>query len=253
MNDDGKPRSGSKLENQYIRLGFGLFKDDKEKVFIGSKSGDSIVVSMPGKDHDITYEVKINRVEEQVLPELNDELAQNINENAKNLNDLKQIIKDQIQTSLDKDHNDAIRKEIINYFIQKSKLDAPESMINRYLEHVEEDLKKRKQVYKEDDLKKNFQSQAEWNIKWYLLKGKLLENEKLDVTDAEIEDKIKEMINTNKNEKQINDYYKQNENKQKLFDEMLNNKLFEKLKDGANIIVVEQSTDELRKQEQSKK
>ncbi|SVE37852.1 uncharacterized protein METZ01_LOCUS490706, partial [marine metagenome] len=41
LNDDGSPRKGSKLENQYIHLGFGLFKDEKEKVFIGSKSGDS--------------------------------------------------------------------------------------------------------------------------------------------------------------------------------------------------------------------
>ena len=30
LNDDGQPRQGSKLENQYIRLGFGLFKGDKE-------------------------------------------------------------------------------------------------------------------------------------------------------------------------------------------------------------------------------
>ena len=32
LDDEGLPKQGSKLENQYIRLGFGLFKDDKEKV-----------------------------------------------------------------------------------------------------------------------------------------------------------------------------------------------------------------------------
>ncbi|SVB75580.1 uncharacterized protein METZ01_LOCUS228434, partial [marine metagenome] len=70
MNEDGQPKEGSKLENQYIRLGFGLFKEDKEKPFLGSKEGDIITVSIPGKEREITYEVKVRRVEEQVLPEL---------------------------------------------------------------------------------------------------------------------------------------------------------------------------------------
>ena len=49
---------------------------------------------------------------------------------------------------------------------------------------------------------------------------------------GELKEKIKGFINNNKdNEKQINDYYEQNENKQRLFDEMLNDKLFEKLKE----------------------
>ena len=54
------------------------------------------------------------------------------------------------------------------------------------------------------------------------------------------------------NEKQIKSYYKQADNKQRLFDEMLNDKLFEKLTKYANIKVVEQSTNELRKQQADK-
>ena len=33
LNDDGQPRQGSKLDNQYIRLGFGLFKDEELTVY----------------------------------------------------------------------------------------------------------------------------------------------------------------------------------------------------------------------------
>ena len=201
----------------------------------------------------MTYQVKVQRVEEQILPELDDELAITVNENANNLDDLKKIIKKQIQASLDKDHEDAVRKEIINYFVQNSTLDAPKSMINRYLEHVKEDLKKRKQPYNEDEMKENYQSHAEWNIKWHLLKDRLLHIESLDITDDELDNKIAEIISENKkNEKQIKSYYSKNDNKQLLFNEMLNNKLFEKLTKYANIKVVEQSTNELRKQQSDK-
>ena len=88
------------------------------------------------------------------------------------------------------------------------------------------------------------------NIKWYLLKGKLIENEKLDVTESELKEKINGFINENQdNEKQINEYYNKDENRQRLFDEFLNDKLFEKLKESAKIKVVEQSTEELRKKQ----
>ena len=253
MDEDGQPKKGSKLENQYIQLGVGLFKDEKEKVFLGAKEGDEVNVKIPGKEREVTYQVKVRRVEEQILAELDDELAKTINENANNLDDLRQIIKTQIQASLDKDHKEAVNKEIINYFVQNSKLDAPESMVNRYLEHIKEDLINRKQLFKEDELKENYQSQAEWNIKWYLLKGQLIANENIDITNAEMDGKIEEMISSNnENEKQIKSYYKKTDNKQRLFDEMLNNKLFNKLTEYANIKIVEQSTNELRKQQANK-
>ena len=253
LGEDGQPQKGSKLQNQYIRLGFGHFTDDREKVFLGVKENDKVTVTIPDKEREMTYQVKVQRVEEQVLPELDDELAITINENANNLDDLKKIVKKQIQASLDKDHEDAVRKEIINYFVQNSTVDAPESMINRYIEHVKEDLKKRKQPYNEDEMKENYQSHAEWNIKWHLLKDRLLQIESLDITDDELDNKIAEIILENKkNEKQIKSYYSKNDNKQLLFNEMLNNKLFKKLTNYANIKAVEQSTNELRKQQSDK-
>jgi len=253
LDGDGQPKKGSKLENQYIRLGFGLFKDDKGKIFLGVKEGDEVTVTIPGKEREVTYRVKVRRVEEQVLPELDDELAKTINEKANNLDDLRLIIKEQIQASLDNDHKDAVRKEIINYFVQNSKLEAPESMVNRYLEHIKEDLTNRKQPFKEDELKENYHSQAEWNIKWYLLKEQLLAMEDLAISDEELNGKIEDMITAKKeNEKQITSFYSQVDNKKRLFDEILNNKLFVKLTEYANIKVVEQSTNELRKQQTDK-
>ena len=61
--------------------------------------------------------------------------------------------------------------------------------------------------------------------------------------------KISEMIKGNNgSEKQIKSFYEQADNKQKLYDEVLNEKLFNQLIEYAKIKVVEQSTNELRKQ-----
>ena len=250
LDESGLPIVGSKMENQYIRLGFGLFKDNTEKVFLGAKEGDEVTVSIQGEDKPVKYHVKINTVEEQILPDLDDELAKTINDQITTLDELKKQITEELQASLDRDHRDAVRKEIINYFVENAKIDAPESMVSMYFEQIKDDLKKRNQPIDEEQIRENYKSHAEWNIKWYLLKDKIIKNESLDISNDEFDGKIEEMISQNKgSEKKITAFYKQSKNKQQLFNEMLNEKLFEKLSEYAKVKVVEQSTNELRKKQ----
>ena len=62
--------------------------------------------------------------------------------------------------------------------------------------------------------------------------------------------KIEEATSQNQeNEKQIRTFYGQSENKQKLYSEMLNDRLFERLNEFAKVKVVEESTNELRKKQ----
>jgi trigger factor len=250
LDDSGLPIVGSKMKNQYIRLGFGLFKEDTEKVFIGAKEGDEVTVSIPNKENIVKYHVKINRVEEQILPDIDDELAKTINENTNTLSELKNVIKDELQASLDNDHKELVRKEIIDYFVQNTKVEAPESMVSLYLDQIKDDLEKKNQPFDEKQMKENYQSHSEWNIKWYLIKDQIIENEALDISDEELDGKIKDTISKNqKNETQIKSFYKQSKNKQQLFSKMLIDKLFERLSEFAKVKVVEESTNELRKKQ----
>jgi trigger factor len=250
LDDSGLPIVGSKMENQYIRLGFGLFKDDAEKVFISAKEGDEVTVSIQNKENTVKYHVKINRVEEQILPDIDDELAKTINENTNTLTELKNVIKDELQASLDNDHKELVRKEIIDYFVQNTKVEAPESMVSLYLEQIKDDLEKRNQPFDEKQMKENYQSHSEWNIKWYLIKDQIIENEALDISDEELDGKIQDTISKNqKNETQIKSFYKQSKNKQQLFSKMLIDKLFARLSEFAKVKVVEESTNELRKKQ----
>ena len=129
-------------------------------------------------------------------------------------------------------------------------MDAPESMVSIYMEQIKDDLKKRNQQFDEQEMKENYQSHAEWNIKWYLIKDLIIEKEDLDISDAELNSKINEMITNNKeNEDRIIAYFKDSHNKNNLYNEILNDKLFERLSDYAKVKVVDQSTNELRKKE----
>ena len=250
LDEKGSYVIGSELKDQYIRLGFGMFKETAEKVFLGAKEGDEISVTIEGKDKPLHYQVKIIRVEEQILPEMDDELAKTINEKFNTLDELKTQVKDDLKISLDKDHKELIRKEIINYFVDNSKVEAPESMVNLYLGQIKEDLEKRNQQLEEKELKENYKSHAEWNIKWYLIKDQIIEEVSIDVSDEEMERKINDMIVQDKgNEDKISAFFEESNNKQNLYNEILNDKLFEILSDYAKVKVIEKSTNELRKKQ----
>ncbi|MDP6570335.1 MAG: trigger factor [Candidatus Marinimicrobia bacterium] len=249
LDDSGLPVVGDKMEKQYIRLGFGLIKDDAEKVLTGAKEGDEVKVCVTQKDKDETYQVTVLKVEEQILPDIDDELAKTVNEEVSTLDELKGIVKEQLQSSLDRDHRELIQNEIIKYFVTNSTVEAPESMISNYLEHIKQDLEAKKQPIEETGFEEKYRSHAEFNIKWYILKDHIIQNENLEVSDEEINEKITTFVSDNKEDgKKIKSFYRQSKNKQRLYDDILNEKLFNTLIEYAKVKVIEKSTNELRKE-----
>ena len=247
------PRYSNTLERTYEKTE--LVMVDRLYALCEEYAGDQIIehgiklwpinpLSLVGRKRHFIYD-SLNFV-----PDLDDELAKTVSDKITTLEELKKQIKEELQASLDRDHKDVVRKEIINYFVENSKMDAPESMVSMYLEQIKDDLEKRNQPVDEEQMKENYKSHAEWNIKWYLLKNKIIKNESLDISNDEIDVKIEEMISQNKgNANKITAFYKQSKNKEQLFSDMLNEKLFEKLSEYAKVKVVEQSTNELRKKQ----
>ncbi len=82
--------------------------------------------------------------------------------------------------------------------MENSTVEAPESMVSMYLDQIKEDLNKRDQKYDEEEMKENYQSHAVWNIKWYLIKDQIIENESLNISEEEITSKIEEFLSQEK-------------------------------------------------------
>ena len=100
----------------------------------------------------------------------------------------------------------------------------------------------------EDEMRNSGLEGAIFNVKWYLIKEQIVNDEKITVSKEDIENKTKELIKREpQNEKSIKDFLKNPENQQRFFDDMLSEKLFDFLKDYATIKVNKKKSDELRK------
>ena len=251
--DNGAPIIGKKIEKQYIRLGFGAFKGPALDSLSGIKKGETRNVSIELEGKKMDYEVLVHKIENQNIPELNDDFAKTADPKTKNLNDLKKKINNNIIDSFEQEHTKAINNSIINYFVDKTKIEAPESMINNYLDHLVENNKAQQPNMTEDaekELRSNSLEGAMFNVKWYLIKEKIISSEKLNISEKDMKNKQQELMDKDpSNAENVEKFLKIPENKQRFFDDLLSEKLFDHLREFANVKVEKKKTDELRKQQ----
>ena len=246
--ENGLPLEEGKLPNHYIKIGEGLFSDKLEKPFLNKKVGDQIEVSIPQESGEIKYSVKINKIEEQVLPEINDELALLVDKNISTLKDLKEKLKKNIQINLDNENKKEYNEKIIDFFSDKTKFEPPISMVENYKKILIEDYKtKNPNSLDEEKMSKEFESISAKNVKWYMIKSILLKQENINVSDKDINEKIAEFEKQNPTQvNEIKKFYKDEKNKSKLKEDLINYKLFNILEKYFINKVKEISTDKIR-------
>ena len=238
----GAPIIGKKIEKQYVRLGFGAFKNEAFKMIKGIKKDEQRNVSIDIDGKKVDYQVFVHKVEKQIIPKLDNKFASKVEPNLKTLKQLKDKINDNISQSFENEHAKEINNAIMNYFVDKTKLDAPESMIQNYLDHIIENNKAQQPNLtkeREEEMRNSGLEGAIFNVKWYLIKEKIINDQKISVSKEDMESKKNDLINQEpQNEQSIKDFLKNPENQQRFFDDMLSEKLFDYLNSNRPIISI---------------
>ena len=231
LDDKGSPVEGGVLPNHHIKIGEGLFTGDLEKPFLNKKVGDTVNITVKQENVDVDYSVKINKIEEQILPEVNDAFVQKIDEKIKNVKELEGKFKDNIQLNLDNEHKKEFHNKIVEYFIDKTKFDPPQSMVDNYRSYLTEDYKsKNPDSFDEEKMSKDLDDISNKNIKWLLIREFLVEKEKISLSSSDVDNKIQDMIKESPDyKKDIIKFYNDEKNKTKLREDMLSQIFFNKL------------------------
>ena len=226
------------------------------KKLIGLKKDDSVQIEIPNSNNVISqYLVTINMVQKQILPDLNQDFLKKVDPSAKDINEFRKNIMDRIKNQLNGEAEEQLSEKIIDYFIEQTKLDAPDSMIESTFNNTLDEARKRNpNNFDEEQYRNEVKPSIVRSIKWYLIKSKLIEEEGLKVDDKDIEKHIELLIkNSNSNDNEIKRFYKKPSNKAKLSDDLLDRNLFKLLKEKAIIKIIDIKTKDLRKQNESMK
>ncbi|MFR3788348.1 trigger factor [Agathobaculum desmolans] len=212
---DGVPFEGGKAEHHELTLGSGAFIPGFEDQLIGCKAGDEkdVVVTFPEEYHaeelagkEAVFKCKVHKVEETILPELDDEFAKDVSETCETLDDLKKEISDRLKKERQQEADHAFEEKVIDGVIEGLKADIPEAMIESQVDSFVQDFAYRLQMQGmqlEQYLKMTgtepgaframFREQSERQVKSRLALEKVAELENIAVSDKEVEDEYAKM------------------------------------------------------------
>jgi trigger factor len=211
---DGNSFKGSEGKNTQLTLGKDLFLKGFDKQLIGLKKDETKTVeatlpeNFPEKElvnKKAKFECKITSVKNPEEVKIDDEFAKNLG--AKDLEDLKKLVSNQIndeyKNSLDRLSKNQILKEL-----EKLKVDEiPENLI-------EEEVKILSQGMSEEDAKKsrkNFEELAKKRIKTGLILNEFGEQNQIKVNEQELQAEIQKQLRMMPGqEKMVMDFYQKN-------------------------------------------
>ena len=211
---DGVAFEGGKAENHELEIGSKTFIPGFEDQIIGMKIEDEkdINVKFPeeyfsaelaGKD--ATFKVKLHEIKRKELPELDDEFAKDVSE-FDTLEELKNSIKEKLETENANKEKYETEEKAIKTVCDATDIEIPSGMIETEVDNMMKDVETRlsyqglnlKQYLQmvgksEEDMRKEFEEQAKVSVKSRLVLDAIVKAEKIEASEEEIEEKIKEM------------------------------------------------------------
>ncbi len=246
---DGVAFEGGKGENYSLEIGSNTFIPGFEEQLIGMKANDEkeINVTFPEDYHaenlkgaPVVFKVKVNEVKEVKVPELDKEFFEDLGmEGIDTKEALEKQVKENIKASKDHEAEDKYIDALLDKIKETTEIDVPDAMINdetdRMVEQFGEQIAMQgislDQFYQytnsnKDALKDQYKEEATKRICYRLIMEAIINKEKIEVSDEEIEKHIDELAkkyNMTKDEvkKQYNgnlDYIKYELEVKKAFD-----------------------------------
>lgn len=252
LDDSGVAIIGKKFEKQMLKVGDGSFTEDQKEKLIGLKPGDKSKINLPdNEDKDIKspYELSVNKVEREILPDVNDDFLKLVNPDLKSIDDLRSDVSAKIKENFLERSKQAFERELSDSLIAKVSVDAPPSMIDNYLNNLIEDAKKQNngQEVDESKLKENYRPAAERNLKWYLIRKKLIEEKEIKVEREDVDEEVEFLVKRSPaSEKEIRRFYKKPSNRQRIEDDLIERKVLQYLEQYAKVKEVDVNTKDLR-------
>ena len=211
---DGKAFEGGKAENHELEIGSNTFIPGFEDQIIGMKIDEEKDINVKFPDEyfskdlagkDATFKVKLHEIKKKELPELDDDFAKDTSE-FDTLEELKKSIKDKMEKENEQKQKYETEEEVIKAVCDNMKVDVPSGMIETETENMLKDIENRlsyqglkldqylKMLGKtKEEMQKEYEPQAIEAIKSRLMLEAVIKAEKIEATDDEIEEKMKEM------------------------------------------------------------
>lgn len=210
---DGVKFDGGTAENQELTIGSGMFIPGFEEQMVGMNVGEEkdITVTFPEQYHseelagkEAVFHVKVNAIEETVLPEVDDEFAKDVSE-FDTIAELRTDKRKKLEEAAELRAKNQRENELIEKACENAAVEIPEAMIERQMDHILNDIRYRlsmQGISLEDyckytgnsieDMRKEMREDAAKRVKSQLVLEAIGKAEAVEAAAEEIEEKLNE-------------------------------------------------------------
>jgi trigger factor len=250
LSEAGEPQDATKREDFVFTLGTGYNRYKFDDDVAGMKKGETKDIvktyseeiadrDLAGKT--IKLRVTLKALKKKILPELDDDFAQDVDEKFNTLDDLKANIRERLTKTLDNQLRSITLNRLIEKIMENTPVDVPESMIRFQLETEWRNRAQQFQTTPEELLKiletsgKSYDDiNAEWRpgviktLQGQLIIDALMEELGLAATEEEIAKELEKVVEeTGSPLEDVKKYYEQDQTQGYFVDEIKRNKLFD--------------------------
>ncbi len=207
---NGKALPDATAKNFMVEVGSTGSIEEFQKGLVGMKAGDSksIEIDYP-EDHKnpevagkkVVYDVKVHEVKKKNIPALTDEIAKDFQ--AESAEDLRAKIRKSLEDELVAEQRQQTQEEVLLAFVEANPVEVPPSLVQRQLEFILQDVMQllKKQQFGDTLIQdymrkhvKEFQARAEREVRLALLLPKVVEAEKITVTEADFREHFDQIV-----------------------------------------------------------
>ncbi|HET9411370.1 MAG TPA: trigger factor [Candidatus Saccharimonadales bacterium] len=225
QDQDGKEVAGASGADYPLALGSGTFIPGFEDGLIGKKAGDvfDLPLTFPKDYHHkplagakVTFKVTVKAVKEVAKPELNDEFAAKAGP-FKTIAELKADITRELTEQKQREATDKLKDDLVGELVKSSHVPVPQVLVDDQIASIERDFVQnlmyrgmtldqyleQQKLTKEEWRKKELLPQAERRVQVGLVLSELSKVEKIEVTKAELDERLADMLKRYGNSKEI--------------------------------------------------
>ncbi len=205
LDENGKEKEGTAREDYVFTIGSGYNTYHLDDDIIGMAKDETKTLEKDIDGKKVTLAVTVTAIKEKQLPELDDELAQDISDKYETLKDLRADLKKTLKKELDEKMKAIKTDRLLSKIAETSEIPLPESMIKAELENSWRTFIMQSQMPEDqllqilamqgkskESLFEEWREGAQKNLRFQLIMNKIIEEEKIEASEEEIEDEIKQ-------------------------------------------------------------
>lgn len=206
----GEPIDGGKGEQVPVELGRGQMLPDFEKGLTGVSAGDekTIKVKFPKDYHaeelqgkKVDFALKVQRVEEQELPPLDDSLAEMYGVTEGGLAQLREDVKANMRREADDKIRNDVKEQVMGALLAANDIEIPKALKEQEMHSMQHEAMRRMGIedHSQAPPRENFAAAAERRVRLGLLLRQFIEDSNLRVDADRVRVRVEEICSSYEN------------------------------------------------------